>query len=349
VTTTTRPPRTTTTSTLASPSRELVEVDPRLAGIELTLVGVERGNVLVDLDLDAQTITRREIHGVNVEPGAIVVGDDWVVMVNPYDDQSRVVGDDGSRQRVDLGDPWGLLWQVGTDRFWRVVDEFGWDGPAIDEPTIYEEIDLAGEPTGVVLELPFDTWSWQVDPGGGLLVEKTGKLYSVGESSVSLIGVGEQIAVSGDVAVMRDCDEQLECGLFVVDRSSGDVRPLPVETVAGDPIPVEALWGRFGGVENNTISPDGEMCVVIAPADDQPMLMLLDLRSGVLVELGVEGVFPSAVVWSPDSRFVFFVAGYHGFGSFVGGDLRAYDRRSGDVFPVVSNGLEWHTLGVRPT
>jgi hypothetical protein len=348
VTTTTRPRPTTTTSTLAPPSRAFVEVDPRLAGIELTLVGIERGNVIVDLDLAAQTMTRRDIGGARVEPGPLVIGDGWVVIADPYGEQIWVVGDDGSRQQVDLGEPWGLLWQAGTDRFWRPPDQLGWDRPAFNEPTIYEEIDLAGEPTGVVLELPFDTWSWQVDPGGGLLVERAGKLYTVDESSISLIGTGEVVALSGDIALMRDCDEQLECGLFVVDRSSGDVRPLPVETVAGEPMAVEGMWGWFGGVEN-TISPDQAMCAVMVTADDGPVLALLDLRSGVVVEIGDEGEFPSTVIWSPDGRFMFFLDGNDGFGSFEGGDLVAYDRRSGGMFPAVSNSLEWRTLGVRPT
>jgi len=199
-----------------------------------------------------------------------------------------------------------------------------------------------------VLELPFDTYSWQVDPGGGLLVERAGKLYTVDESSISLIGTGEVVALSGDIALMRDCDEQLECGLFVVDRSSGDVRPLPVETVAGEPMAVEGMWGWFGGVEN-TISPDQAMCAVMVTADDGPVLALLDLRSGVVVEIGDEGNFPSTVIWSPDGRFMFFLDGNDGFGSFEGGDLVAYDRRSGGMFPAVSNSLEWRTLGVRPT
>ena len=347
VTTITRPRPTTTTSTLAPPARDFVEVDPRLAGIELTLVGVERGNVLVDLDLAAQTMTRRDLGGLRIEPGVLVAGDDWVAIASPYGEQIWVVGDDGLREQVDLGEPWGLLWQAGTDRFWREVDEFGWDQSAFSEPTTYEEIDLTGEPTGVVLELPFDMWSWQTDPGGGLLVERAGKLYTVDESSISLIGTGELIALSGDIALMRDCDEQLVCGLFVVDRSSGDVRPLPVGTVAGEPKLVGAMWGWFSSAMSNTISPDGEMCAVMVSAADGPVLALLDLRSGDVVEVGEDHAVPM-VVWSPDGRFVFFLTGYDGFGTYEGGDLNAYDRRTGEVFPVLSEIGAWESLVARP-
>lgn len=348
-TTTTRPRRTTTTSTLAPLIRERVELDPRLAGIELALVGLDR-NDLVELDLAAETLTRFDLGRSNIEPpDFFVVGGDWVAIGSHYGGNWRVIDDDGSIRQHDLGEPWEVIWQVGTDNFWRpVLEDDVWD-----DPTLFEEIDLAGQPTGTTLELPTEAWPQGADPRGGLLVERTGKLYSVDESSIELIGAGDLIALSSELAVRRDCDDQLRCGLFVTDRRTGEVSGLPGDE-SGGPRRIEGLsnWGWGGWQSGGSVSPDGSVCAVIVLDEDDVTLGLLDLRSGEVTEVG-EGLWVPSVVWSPDDRFVFFLDGSDGFGSYEGGNLNAYDRRSGETFPVLSEPpdrsepLEWVVLSAR--
>ncbi len=335
------PRRTTTTTTLSPPTLETVELDPRLAGIELSLVGVEQGD-FVELDLATQTLARRDLGRVGPELASMIVGDDWVVLSNQSGTTS-LFREDGRSERVDLGDAWQLLWQPGTDRFWRPASADGWR-----PQSVYDEIDLTGASTGTRLELPANTWPSQVDPSGGLIVVAVGKTYSVKKSSTEFIGTGELLGLSTDFAVVRDCDEQLRCGLFVIDRTTGSVREVGDDQ--GDQEIVSSLWG-WGGAAGSSISPDGTSCVVVVIDDVGPVMGLLDLSTGAFVPLG-QGVNnpyvnnPS-VVWSSDGRFVFFLQGYNGIN--VPG-LWAYDRQTDEAFAVMTKpASEWSALSVRPT
>ena len=279
VTTVARVPRTSTTTTLTPPSVDTVEVDPRLAGIELTLVGVEQQSAVVELDVADRQLCRRPLERGYVDPNSMMVGDDWVVMPNSETGFSLVVHTDGTSDLVELGDPWQLLWQPGTDHFWRPRT-----ATTIGTPMTYDEVDLTGEPTGVTLELPVGLWSWQVDPNGGLVVSAAGKNYSVGESSIDVIASGELIGLSNAVAVTRDCDGQLRCGLFVTDRRTGTARV--VGNAESDPVlaVVQPLWG-WNGVVPGAISPDGTMVGATIVGESAPALGLIDLDSGAVVEL----------------------------------------------------------------
>jgi len=329
--------RTTTTTMLVPPTLEEVELDPRLAGIDLTLVGVEQGE-LVELDLATQTLTRRDLGRVGSAPQSMIVGADWVVLTN-QSGMTNLVHDDGRSEGVDLGDAWQLLWQPGTDRFWRPSSGGGF-GP----PSVYDEVDLSGASTGARLELPANTWSWQVDPGGGLIVVTAGKIYSVNESSTEFIGSGELLGLSADLAVVRDCDEQLRCALFVIDRMTGSVREVggdqAVEEIAGMPW----IWGAAA---RGSISPNGTMCVVVAESQNQPVMGLLDLISGAFVPLRKSFDVPS-VVWSPDGRFAFFVDGLDGPDGSTMPGLRVYDRQTDEIFSVMTQPARWDALSVRP-
>ena len=342
-TTTTRPPRTTTTTTLGPLPLYLVDVDPRLAGVELTLIGLEQEHVLAELDLARQTLIRRDFGPIGDEPGSMVVGDGWVVVTGPMDGTSLVVHDDGSSERVDLGEPWRPLREAGTDLFWRAVGEDGWGGP-----TRYEQVDLSGRRVGATIDLPPSIGPWGSDPAGGLIVEAAGDLYSVDESSISHLGSGQLIGVSSDLMVTWDCDEQLRCGLVVTDRLSGDVRRADVDELGGQPIESLNNWTGLGG---QTISPDGSLCAVMQLSDDMPSLALLDLRTGVVSER-LDRMFLPVIAWSPDDRFAFLLGSIDGFdwgwGWGGGGDLFAYDRQTGDVFPVLSEPVEWQAVSPRP-
>ena len=344
--TTTRPRPTTTTTIppgLGPLSLYLVEVDPRLEGVELTLIGLEQRNVLAELDLARHTVIRRDFSPSSSEPSSMVVGDDWVVVSGEM--ASTVVHDDGSFEHVDLGEGWQPLLRAGTDRFWRPRDSSGW-GPA----TLFEQVDLTGRPTGAAIELPANSWPSGSDPAGGLVVEAAGDLYSVGESSVEHLGSGDLIGISSDVTVTWDCDEQLRCGLVVTDRPSGHVRRVDVDMSGGGPI--ESL-NNWAGASIQTISPDGSLCAVMQVSDDEPGLALIDLASGATYDVG-DRLFLPVVAYSPDDRFVFLLAnvdsefnGGWGWGWGGEGDLFAYDRQTRDLFPVLSEPVEWQAMSTR--
>jgi hypothetical protein len=340
-TTTTRPPRTTTTTTIPPATPHTVVVDPRLEGVELTLVGLRQG-ALEELDLTARTIVSREFGPFPADPGSFVVGDDWVVLTGSMAGTQLVVYDDGSSEHVELGD-WQVMWQVGTDRFWRPSISDDWH-----RPNRFEEVDLAGLSTGAVIDLPIGSWAWQADPRGGLIVQAAGNLYQVDESSVSAIGSGDLIAISDQLVLTWNCDALLRCGVVVMDRPTGETRRLDLADPDGQPLDLESLFG-WGVSGSSMISPDGAMSVVLLQSNDGPAhLALIDLESGAVVELGSISYIPT-VAWSADGRLVFFLEG--GDDSWFGGggrDLMAYDRESGEVFPALAEPVEWDALSARP-
>lgn len=342
---TTRPRRTTTTITLAPPAVSRIEIDSRVHGVEVTLVGTDQSasNLeIVDLDLATQTMTRRDA-GRRYDAQGLLVGDRWVALISPSGGSLVLVRDGESPERLDLGEAWELLWQPGTDRFWRP----DWDHEGYAGWSVFEEVDLTGEPTGAIIELPFDTWVQRVDARGGLIVEVAGKYYSVSESDISLIGVGELIGLSTDIAVMRDCDEQLRCGIFVADRRTGDVRSLELAPPLSDGTRIEPFgwWGPPSFLQH--ISPDGRLCAATLPSEDGPRLILIDLESGAVTELG-EMFWMPGIVWSPDGRFGFFLAGFGGFDGPDFDGVSVYDRESGEVFPLTAEPLNWGALSARP-
>ena len=333
ITTTVPKPRpSTTTSTLPSPVVEAVEVDQRLQGLDLTLVGLDNSNALVELDLAAGTITTQKIGWAGGEPGALIAGTDWIILNNPSSGTSLLLRDDGRSQPVDIGYGWQPLWIADTDRFWRGSETQSWDARAT-----FEEVDITGTPTGVAVELPAGTWPMFADADGGLVVLAAGKNYSVHESSIDLIGAGDLLGLSSDLSVLRDCDAQLQCGIRVTDRRTGEVRPLPTDPTAGEAPLLQGPYG-WGATSTNSISPDGGLCVVIVQTSQNSTLGLVDLRTGALAELG-SNLYAPAVVWSADGRFAFFLDGQ---------GLSAYDRQSAEVFPVLQDSARWTSLASRP-
>ena len=336
---TTRPRRTTTSTTMALPTTATIVIDQRLEGVDLLLVGSERSRDLVVLDLAEQTLTR-QIMSMTFEPEALLVGEDWVVLQSFGGGTTTLLRDGEAPQRMN-GWPWQLLWQEGTDRFWRP----GIETETFNGPSLYEEIDVTGELTGVALELPVGAWVDRADPRGGLVTEVTGKNYSIGEAGVVLIGAGQMIGLSEDIAVLKDCDERLRCGLFVTDRQTGVVHEVALDT---DLIALEPLYGWGPPDRGQAISPDGTMVAVMLPSSTSPVLGLIDLSSGVVVELG-QAAWAPRVVWSPDGRFAFFLEGEPDFGGSGERTLSAYDRESGEVFAVSSEPLAWQSLAARST
>ncbi len=218
-------------------------------------------------------MVRRDLGRLSTDPATMFVGDDWITIAGTNEGRTYVIRDDGSINQVDLGEPWQLMWQPGTDRFWRPVMQ---NGPYGSQAS-YDEVDVDGEPTGATIELPAGAWSWQADPLGGLIVQAAGKQYRVDVSGISVIGSGDLVGLSRQMALTRDCDSELRCGLVVTDRASGESRRLETFGVDGEPIAVESLygWGQGGAT---SVSPDGSMAAVILPSNSgPPVLSLIDL------------------------------------------------------------------------
>ena len=319
------------TSTVPESTLELVEIDDRLDGLPLTLVGFDANGRMIELDLEHANLRRRPDAGrYSIDQSLLAVGDDWVVVPNQNNGRTTVIHDDGTTEGLNV-DGWQLLWVEGTDRFWRTDTSNSWG-----TPTRLTEIDVSGDPTGAAIELPGTAWPFVADPNGGLIIATSGRIYRVTPDAVELIGNGDLLGVSGDVAVLRGCDEQLRCGVSVVDRATGAIRSLPRDASL-DPNMVFDSTYNWGNNRTSPISPDGRWCGVTAPGPGPPTFGLLDLETGAFTRLSTD-TYPLSVVWSPDSRFAFYLDS---------GVLHARDTMADESFPVSDGMARWAGFGGR--
>ena len=97
-----------------------------------------------------------------------------------------------------------------------------------------------------------------------------------------------------------DCGAALdECGVYVIDRVSGERRQIEVlvDGVAASFVESAANYG-YSSSPNN-ISPDGRFSVAMVNANTNPQYGLVDLESGEYFRLGD---YPeSSLWWAPDS------------------------------------------------
>lgn len=320
--------RTTTTSTLAPPATTEVVLDAALAGADFRIVGIVDNTATAEIDVAAGTMTTQKWGVGALDPYGSVVGDGWVAAGNPSNGQMRVVTSDGVISNAGIGDPWSLLWIEGTELFWRGEDGPPWQGGF----NVYEQVDLSGEATGPTIE-GRGMWPSGVDPAGGIVTTDQGKTYSLREEGVDFIGEGQPLAVSADHAVLRTCDEQLVCGVFVVDRATGERRQVPVD---GDRVP----GGQFGlGSIPGEITSDGGAASFFAPTERDVQVVVLDLVTGELRELAPMFGPPVGLAWSPDGRF----------GVFLDTSTPSlYDRETGEVRALGRDLGRWNSVDVRP-
>lgn len=319
--TTTRP-RPTTTTTL--PEVATIALHPSIAGTDLRLLGVSSGWQLVDIDASTGEMITTGVSGGSIDPYVLLVGSDWVVTVDSSTGRSVVVGDDGVLTTATLGDVWSLLPIPGTDLFWRAEPT---------SPPRYTQVDLSGTPTGPEVTIPTG-WASGADPAGGIVVVVQGATYSVDERGARQIADGEVIGLDAETAVLRTCDERLECGLSVVDRATGAVRIVDV----ADGL-TESTGYYAGSPLLPALSPDGSAMFLATFGPTGVELRIVDLETGETVDVGSAPGFPSAV-WTPDGRALLFVD--------AGGVPKVYDRSTGTVDPLAEGLGGWQRIAIRP-
>lgn len=325
-------PGITTTTVPPAPVTEAIAVDDRLAGVPMQLVGVELGGRLVEADLGAGALTDFGADRIVSDGNPLVVGTDWVV-ASPSNGRARVIWSDGGESALALGDYWRLLPVPGADRFWR-----GSFGPPTIGIGAFELVDLAGTPLGPVIEMPANSWPVLVDPRtGGVAVAVAGRSYVVLDEGVEHLADGQIVNLSEDVVVAYGCDEALVCSLSRTDRTTGEVTVVPPDPTLDEPLRWDSV-ADWGGADSS-ISPDGRWSAVIGSSWRSSVSGIVELASGRFVEL-TEISAPPTVVWSPDSRWAFYVD-----------DLvpMAYDTVTDDRFPVFADLVQWIQLGARPS
>lgn len=316
---------------------EAIAVDPRVSGSGLRIVGRRSSAAeVVEVDLDAGTATTFGLEGLPPEfGGTLAVGDDWIVIPVFNGGGAFVVHTDGSVDRASLQpDGSNLLFDPTVDRFWRMSPVFDGGGMTV------EEVGLDGEPTGIEVELPINAWPALADPAGGVIVQSSGRWFSIGPDRAEPLGVGEMVAVDDTMALLYDCPQLDDCGLWRTDRETGERAEVPGNLAGGERYLPTAWWSADA---SSGISPDRRMiAVMVDDGTGSSGLALIDLQSGEVIDVDVRGGGPPMAIWSTDGRFIVFLDG--------GGVPTAYELASGEAFPVVTDSslTAWSSLGRRP-
>jgi hypothetical protein len=291
-----------TTTTAPEWETTTVEVDPVVAALGIRVVVVGGGRI-VELDTGSGELHALQIGTRFGQQPLVNAGEDWIVIRNFDTGRFELVRTGELPVGVDIGDPWSALFQRETGLFWRVSSTF-----LPGEPTDVEEVDHEGTATGRRFEIPFGVWPMAVDPGGGVAAEAPSGVYQVGPDTARRVTTGSVIALSERIAVVTECGDELDsCGLFVLDRASGERRQLAItDSRTGDPIATLAIQSMmYWGAQDllGAISTDGRW----APAmiqNDREQFGLIDLTTGQFLPVAPNA--PTGIWWAPDGRSVIY-------------------------------------------
>jgi hypothetical protein len=319
---TTRPRRPTTTTGPPLVIRGLGgPLLPTPSGLEL--VGLTSEGDLVDIEFDIGQMTTTDLPRSSSvgAPATILVSGQWTY-VERWDSSLAFLVTRG--QPADEGVPAGELFGQPSfrgpdpDTFWvmRIDQSGGIGGLYLVGPD--------GEPLGRSIDLR-GWWPIQSDLAGGVVVQAGGGAYVVSESGARRVADGEIAGVGLNHFLVRACDEALACGLFVIDRQSGERRQVPEILVDG-----LAQYYVRNGTESASVAPDGTAAILFGLDGGGSGAALVATDTGQYRELTAldDGTF--SVAWSDDSRYVAYTENR---------TLKVYDRQTdgtiefGDVVP----------------
>lgn len=207
-----------------------------------------------------------------------------------------------------------------TDTMWQVVEG------ADDATLAFELVDLIGNGVGARISTDAADVDGIVgsDGSGGVVVEvELGGLYVLDASSqIERITSGELLGINAQTSFVRECDDALECGVFRVDRVTGE--RVAIELPGGDRV---GDIGSRAVPSGRNVSPDGQMLFARdaqSPAD----AMMIDLAAETWT-----GVPPvdrwTEVFWTPD--YAIWLAD---------GRVRVYERSTSSLRTINSAALQ---------
>lgn len=161
---------------------------------------------------------------------------------------------------------------------------------------------LDGQPVGVQIPIPPDATVQASDRAGNVLMFGVGGMYDARPDGMHRITSGTLLAVGPTRWLALECDERYRCAGNVIDRASSARRALKT--------PLDSYEQNAGA-----ISPDGRMAALLQPNGVRGSnVHLLDLVTGADRVTGVmtrshQTLGGRALVWSPDSRWLFVTDG----------------------------------------
>lgn len=303
-TTTTRPPL--VVEALGGPML------PTPSGFEL--VGLTAQGDLLDINLDTGEMLTTDIPGGSSDALAtILAGQSWTFIQRWDVNQSIIVprGEPPSDVAPPPEMASGVFRGPDPDTVW--LPEYDTMTGSIEGLNL---IGLDGQPLGRSIDM-HGWWPMQSDLAGGVMVQAGGGVYVVSETGARRVADGDLAGVGANHFLVRSCDEALVCGLFLVDRQTGERRQVPVIEVDGT-----AQFYGWTGTDSASVSPDGTAAVLFGLDQDSSAASLLGTDTGVYRTLSRMGGGNVSVAWSDDSRYVAFVEARR---------FQVYDRSTGDT------------------
>lgn len=147
------------------------------------------------------------------------------------------------------------------------------------------------------------------DGGGALVASAPGGTYAITASATSRLTTGELLALGTRHVLARECDTELVCRTFLLDRSTGErstvVTPRNVgEAVRADTV---AIAPGDGGPVGGTISPDGTVALTEVSDPDAAGWVLNDLATGNWKE--IPAPLPGQpLIWSDDGSALVYLS-----------------------------------------
>ena len=307
---------------------------PSTTGTKLVAL---RGATLVEVDVDAGLIRQTQLPRLDsTGPMMVVAGSDWSI-VRPLDNVRGYLIRDGQPASATLTGAlakgtWALYPGPDDGHVWVLAQG------ATSPFGAMQLVDLDGNVVGGALALD-GLQPVGVDGAGRLVVQGVGGMYLVDGDALRRVTTGALLAIGPSTSVAEECDDAHHCTTVVIDNVSGERRPLPSAAP-----PTSFAIG--------TVSPDGRYATFVRTDDGRPQVRLVDLGGGGETSLPEAdesslgfsfgfGVASSAsLVWSADSRYLFFVA--------LGGALWAYDVTTGQGTTLSSDLVGLSQLSARP-
>ncbi|MEO1057035.1 MAG: hypothetical protein AAFY28_08995 [Actinomycetota bacterium] len=187
---------------------------------------------------------------------------------------------------------------------------------------------------------PMSPWTDVTLPTGERIVNEAGGAYRVRlDGNAERIADGTIHASNGEVALVRECDANLQCDMSVLTLASGERRPIDERVLPTQPDGTPSF--------PMTMSPDGTAIGATTYGAGPPERVIVDLFTGARVSAPVfESGGPTA--WSADG-----VGAFEGETS--GPGLRFLDRGSGEVVSfggeldqIVQVGTRWPEAELDP-
>jgi hypothetical protein len=341
--TTTRPERPTTTT--IDPERMTegsIQIHPDVPPDPVELVGLTVNGEMIRIDVTTGATVSTRVDGSVGGPPSVLAGRGWVLVptFDPQvasDQEATVIYDDGSRSSVLVGagwTGWPTFLASGNTTVWRIDSQ-----EETGQPIRLVELTIDGSETGVTIELD-GFYPQMTDPRGGVVVHAPGGYYVLGPDSRARLTSGQLIALGRRRAVVNECDDQLECGYFVVDRSTGARTSLILDPALGERPSIElGGWWSF----REPMSPDEGALLVLTwdnSGGGRQAIGVLDLATGEHAEIGGSMDQPMQMEWSPDGQRVYWLDG---------GRLKVFERSTGESVLLSDDLDRLNALTLRPS